>query len=457
MRSKSTLFICILFVGIGILTWLYYISADNSAAGKKDVAILLSQRLNDAVESQLNGPLLVSKAMASDYYVRDFLSREKELASTEAAAEMKHYLKGIQKSNDYVTAFLVSDDTKCYYTDQGLLKIVDPSNNHHDIWYSIFAQSDKDLTLDVDVDEANDKQWTVFVNSRIKDEAGNFLGVCGIGIEISDLQKLFDEYHRSYQVDIRLVNRDGLVQVDTSTINIETTYNSNNNFKESDDYFYVDRGDRGYEVTHYLKDLNWYLVISQTEEMHYKRAFNPMLPIFGALIFLILGLSYYIIFHRQVSPHASDMAMTDLLTGFGTRKNFVTTHGEHGIFQTTRYKVLAVVNIDFFNEAATKSDGDKILIMVAGHLKDTIGKMGNIYRWGFDEFILLLEWSPEFADGLLRQICRNIEKDGRVTISAGLTEVHLSEPIRQNYYRAKQGCYLVKEMGGNGVKMVSRT
>ena len=48
--------------------------------------------------------------------------------------------------------------------------------------------------------------------------------------------------------------------------------------------------------------------------------------------------------------------------------------------------------------------------------------------------------------------CKKIEEDGRVTISLGVTEIRLAESIKKNYHRACQACYIVKEMGGNGVK-----
>ena len=457
MRSKSTIFISILFAGILTLTWLFYTVGDDTTAGKKDVALLISQRLNDAVETQIHGALLVARSMSSDYYVRDFLSREAELSSEQAVSEMQQYLSGIQASNNYVTAFLVSDQTKCYYTNLGLNKVIDPENDHHDTWYNIFIQNNRDMALDVDVDEANDKQWTVFVNTRIEDENGRFLGVCGVGVVIADLQQLFEQYQKDYHVNVRLVNEDGLVQVDTNTINIETTYNTGSDFVKTNEYLYTDRDGSGFEVTHFIRSLRWYLVVTQTDAIHYKRTFDPTLAVVSALIFLILGLSYYFIFHTQFITGGMEQPETDPLTGFSTRKHFMSTHGEHAIFQTTRYKVVAVINIDFYDEAAAPSDSDRILSFVADRLKEIIGKMGDIYRWREDEFLLLLEWSPEFADELLRQLCREIEKDGRVTVSIGLTAVHLSETIRQNYYRAIQGCYLVKEMGGNGVKMVSGT
>ena len=146
--------------------------------------------------------------------------------------------------------------------------------------------------------------------------------------------------------------------------------------------------------------------------------------------------------------------LTDPLTGLWNRNYFKEVYGEKGIFHTTRYKAVAVCDIDSFKEANDRLDGDRILVYVAECLKRHVGGKGDVYRWGGDEFTILMEWSIDFAYGICREFCKEIEQDGRVTVSLGVTPVRMSDTVKQNYYRAVQGCYIVKEMGGNGVKRV---
>ena len=455
MKGKSILFIFLLLLTFGGLALLHYEMTDDTLAGKKEVAMLIAERLNDAVEMQIGAPIKVSRAMAEDTFLKRFLKEEKDMDRQEAIDVMMEFLTGIRDSNDYVTAFVVSDATGCYYTQNGFNKVVDPHNNHHDIWYSIFINSDDDLTLDVDVDETNDKRWTVFVNSKIKDETGRLLGVCGVGVVVSDLQELFVKYHDMYNVDVRLVNKDGLVQVDVSNINIEATYNANNEFSDDGDYVYTDRGDRGYEVSRFLQDLRWYLVVSQKNEKVYRRDFNPLMLLLSMAAFLVIAVLYFFIFRIYVHGRGDyEGADTDPVTGLWTYDYYLKMYGERGIFQSSRYKALAVIDIDHFTETAEK-EAREILLFFTRQLRLTIGEMGDIYQWDTDKFVILLQWSPDFAFELLRQICREMENDGRVTVSVGLTGVHLSDSIKRSYYRAMQGCCLVKEMGGNGVKRVS--
>jgi diguanylate cyclase (GGDEF)-like protein len=143
---------------------------------------------------------------------------------------------------------------------------------------------------------------------------------------------------------------------------------------------------------------------------------------------------------------------TDVLTGLPNRNYFKEVYGEHGIYNTTRYKSMVVWDVDSFKEANDSIDGNKVLTDIVEMAKQCFGEKGLLFRWGGDEFMGMLEWSVDFGTEICKEFCKMVEKDGRVTISIGITEVKLSDTIKKNYHRAVQGCYLVKEMGGNGVK-----
>ena len=142
----------------------------------------------------------------------------------------------------------------------------------------------------------------------------------------------------------------------------------------------------------------------------------------------------------------------DVLTGVPNRNYFKEAYGEQSMFNTMRYKTIAVYDIDSFKEANDTMDGDDILRVVTDIARRSFGEQGEIFRWGGDEFMVLMEWSMDFAYEICREFCKEVEKEGRVTVSVGVTEIKMSDTIKKNYYRAAQGCYLVKEMGGNSVK-----
>ena len=85
-----------------------------------------------------------------------------------------------------------------YQQENGTYKVIDATLDPHDIWYTDFINKKVPLVLDVDVDQNNKNLWTVFLNARIEDENGSLLGVCGIGLIMSKLQKVFSDYEKKY-------------------------------------------------------------------------------------------------------------------------------------------------------------------------------------------------------------------------------------------------------------------
>ena len=145
---------------------------------------------------------------------------------------------------------------------------------------------------------------------------------------------------------------------------------------------------------------------------------------------------------------------TDALTGFPNRYYFKENYGDAGLFLTMRYKSVAVLNVDGFVESCDDAEKDEVIRKIAHLVKEKLGENCEIFRWGEDSFVALMEWSMEFGQGICNELCGEVEKDGRVTISVGITEVKLTDTIKKHFHRAMQGCYMVKEMGGNGVKRV---
>lgn len=457
MKNKawviSSIYLAILCL-IGITA--YYAATLNSADEDKEFSILLTERIDDAIENRLNVPLKVSMAMANDSFLIDALMQENATSEKEVESLMMEYLKGLKESAGYSTAFVISDKTKRYYTPDGIFKIVNTEGDAHDIWYSVFLQQDNEFALDVDVDEVNEKAWTVFLDVKIRDDAGRLLGVCGVGVVMQDIQDLFKEYENRYGVKINLVDENGLVQADVNNINIETVYHAKQILSQTGQCVYTPKGVGGYVITKYIEQLNWYLVIQKYGADTGRGASPTPIVLMITITVLLIVLGYFRIRDekldiRSVKYNHYDNKK-DTLTGLYNRNYFKEVYGERGIFNTTRYKSIAVFDIDFFKEANDTMDGNKILLMVTECAKKTLGDNAEIFRWGGDEFAVLMEWSIEFATEICRQFVREVEKDGRVTISLGVTEVRLSDTIKKNYYRAAQACYIVKEMGGNGVK-----
>ena len=82
----------------------------------KEIDAMLTYRIYDSISSNLNEPIVVTKTMACDEFLEDFLKKEDSMTEDEAIAVMQNYLGSIKGRLDYDTAFLVSEKSRRYYT-----------------------------------------------------------------------------------------------------------------------------------------------------------------------------------------------------------------------------------------------------------------------------------------------------------------------------------------------------
>ena len=453
MKIKNWVwFLIILFVMFLVSNAAFFLMKEYGDEESKKNDIILAERIYDGIRSEIDGPILIARSMAKDSFLYDFLNDESSHSDELNNEQMKKFLEGIKDAADCNTIFVVSDKSKKYYTDKGLNKVINPDGDSHDVWYNVFKDKAEDYTVDVDRDEANNDKMTVFINYKVVDTDGTVLGVCGVGISMEKIQDIFKNYEDSYNIKVIFADQDGLVQADVNDINIETTYCDTADFSMAAEYKYDKNGFEGFTISRYVDELNWYLVVKETQKSYILDRLNYTFVLWSAVLFILIGLISVLLFRKGSMDQGAEYSTTDVLTGLPNRNYFKEVYGEHGIYNTTRYKSMVVWDVDSFKEANDSLDGNKVLTDIVEMAKQCFGEKGLLFRWGGDEFMGMLEWSVDFGTEICKEFCKMVEKDGRVTISIGITEVKLSDTIKKNYHRAVQGCYLVKEMGGNGVK-----
>lgn len=454
MRKLQVILVSSLFLFFSASLGFYYLFPARPVHTSEEFHILLADNIHDAIKSYIESPILIARMMADNVFIKEVLKNEKNYTDEYVIKRIQPWLLSTKQAGNYVTSFLISEASRRYYNFGGTYKVIDATLDPHDIWYTDFINKKVPLVLDVDVDQNNKNLWTVFLNARIEDENGALLGVCGIGLIMTKLQKVFSDYEKKYGIKISLVNKNGLVQVDTDSVNIESAYHSAQVLSDTEEFVYKKLSD-GFIVTSYISELDWYLVVRNGTEEHPELVIpkNFLLCEFCLFVFILLaGATFQKFFYKPVRPGSSCGQPVDPLTGLYNRNYFKDVYGERGILNTTRYKSIAVFDVDFFKEANDTYDGDTILKSVTRIAKKYIGSEGEAFRWGGDEFMLLFEQPLDNSYLLCRDFCKEVESHGHVTISVGVTAIRLSDTIKKNYYRAAQACYLVKEMGGNGVK-----
>jgi len=270
MKSKKLLIwtVLLILVSFSLITWISIGSLNTVIEGNdEELSKVLASKIYDSINNKLSEPIIVAQTMASDYYLIEPL-RGDDFPEEEMEETLVSYLRTLSGNMGYNSAFIVSENSRTYYTQKGFNKIVSPDTDAHDIWYSLFVDSGKKYDFDVDTDEVHDNVWTVFVNCRIEDTDGSLLGVCGVSVVMTELQNMLCAYEEEYDIKINLVNQEGLVQVDTDMINIENAVLDTAALDEEnpEEYVYQKQGDGGYTVSKYVENLGWYLVVQSNGE-----------------------------------------------------------------------------------------------------------------------------------------------------------------------------------------------
>ena len=304
-------------------------------------------------------------------------------------------------------------------------------------------------------DDGEDKKYHMLLTGRIHDacEATIIQNADAPKEElIAKLQTLFGQYETDYPVKIRIVDESGVSVLDSEYVYGNLVVREPTMKEGTKESAYIKKIRDGYLCTQFLDRLDLYVSVQSRgvkEEVDMR--------FFICMIFAFLGISVlaFILVERMDATRRNVRALTtevDPQTGLYTMRYFNELYGTKGSSNTTRYKSIAVFDIDSFAGSETRKDNGQIVLSIVDLAEQLFGERGVLFRFYDDQFMILMEWSAELAYEICREFCRKVEEQGHTTVSVGLTQIQIFDTIRKNYYRAVQYCFLVKEMGGNGVK-----
>ena len=160
-------------------------------------------------------------------------------------------------------------------------------------------------------------------------------------------------------------------------------------------------------------------------------------------------------------------AIEDPLTGLRNRRG-LHTYYERRIATNKNFDSTAIImcDIDHFkrvNDTYGHNAGDEVLKHVANTLSNSIGIDDGAFRWGGEEFILLLSHkhmaeAAEFAENLRKAIEADVitfeGTDIKITMSFGVSEIDPSLTTEENVEGVDAKLYYAKEHGRNRVTSV---
>lgn len=166
---------------------------------------LTSDNVFSEIKRELLRPVFISSMMAHDVFLRDWV-----LAGEQDESLITRYLHEIMARFDTFTAFFVSEKSRIYYQARGILKRVE-EQEERDVWFFRVREMPEDYELNVDPDLANLDALTVFINHRVLDYQGDFIGVAGVGLTINFVNQLIAEYGDKFNREIFFVDSGGEV------------------------------------------------------------------------------------------------------------------------------------------------------------------------------------------------------------------------------------------------------
>ncbi|MBT3346836.1 MAG: GGDEF domain-containing protein [Thiotrichales bacterium] len=150
----------------------------------------------------------------------------------------------------------------------------------------------------------------------------------------------------------------------------------------------------------------------------------------------------------------------DALTGLLNRRSFDDRLTSCIMYREVEsYTYLAMLDIDHFklvNDNFGHLYGDDVLIIFANQMRKIFSQERSLYRFGGEEFVVLLNGNKAEVESLLDKFRKSIEEYafpqvGKVTVSIGAAKVELKSAASELVDRADKALYYAKEHGRNKV------
>ena len=449
----------------------YAESLDSTRKQLKNRSLPLTvDNIYTKIQKQIIEPNLIASMMSNDTFMKDWLAHEENDID-----QITQYLAAIKNKYQIFTAFLVSAKSKNYYTANGLLEQVAPHNKNN-AWYFNFVNQTDMSEINIDYNKFMGQSLIMFINHKIYDDELNMIGVTGIGLKTSYINKMLKYFRQQYNFNVYFVNASGEVVISEQGVNSLKQLSEHSELKkiipdisnqDKQLFEYSELGESYLLTKKYIAELDTYVFVEAKVDdftQSVKEAFYFHLMI-SALITLLITL-IVLLYVRKIHTKLNNLASNDPLTGLPNRRTF-SRQLEHFISLNDRHPLklsLVFIDVDDFkmiNDAKGHDVGDNVLINIASILKSTIRQTDFIARWGGEEFIILLiDTQLQEAQLIAEQLRSNIEDNPylhqqakkEVTISLGVSQVNDNEEADSVFKRVDNALYQAKKHGKNTVE-----
>ncbi|TCL04249.1 sensor domain-containing diguanylate cyclase [Sodalis ligni] len=473
-KTRAIILFTLMLLGAFLLiSWSSYEVARQSLNNEieENTLPLTSDNVYSEIQQDLLRPIFVSSLMAHDTFVRDWvLDHEKDPNA------MIRYLSEIDRRFDTIFSFFVSDKTDRYYDPKRVLETVS-EKVRRDQWYfqAKSLPADKSYFIDVRLDPEDHARLDIFVNYKVQDYQGNFIGLTGIGISVEKIKALIEKYEQRYNRVIYFVDKSGQVVLHGQSFKRAMNIRQQPGIGPlttsiltvpGGSYQYRDQGRQVLLNTRLLPEFDWYLMVEQRDHPLQRVLYMTLLKNLGigaavSVVFLLL-LWLTIGGYQRRLEH---MATTDKLTGVMNRQafelRFLLFQRRRGSLLTGTPVALAIIDIDHFkpiNDYHGHGIGDRVIQHIAGIIQTSLRRTDSLCRWGGDEFLVLMpDCDSVQALARMATLSALIEQsplifDNKtipVTVSCGVAEHQGKEGVDALMNRADIALYQAKQRGRN--------
>jgi hypothetical protein len=230
---------------------------------------LTSDNVYSEIQRDLIRPIIISSLMANDTFVRDWV-----LKGEKGDAQITKYLKEIQEKYGAVTSFFVSEKSRTYYHADNILKKVSP-DEPRDNWYFRVRDMVRDYEINIDPDLANKDIMTVFINHRVFDYDGEFIGAIGVGLTVNAVLDLIEIYQAKFSRKVYFFDKSGKITMSGSGFDSSikavadfeqaALYMEAMNPEKESSFSYRDNGHMIHANIRYIEEWGWYLAVEKAE------------------------------------------------------------------------------------------------------------------------------------------------------------------------------------------------
>lgn len=419
---------------------------------------------------------LIVEQLLKPLHTSEALGKSRELVSLMETDEIneQNVFQALHRMEDEfgMYFFIASEKSRIQYNSDGTkLALVEGDVN----WYFKY----KDAPVDTIADIGKWEDTHFYIDIKIYNDAGEFLGFFGVGKSLKSFINVFDTYKQQYGYDFLFVDANGDIML-SSDATLMASYSDFTNLSELPWFSNLPEDaqskhnlnnrlvtiqQKQYLIAEVkLNQFNWtvYLLTPLDErQTEISQAFIfsvvTLLVVVFSLFLLIYNLLYY--FRRDMQPELVVRNANRL----PDRTNLEPLYND----LLEKYKSISVILVDIdnfatINDTYGRNAGDDVLDKIAAFLTTSSRENDVVGRWSSEEFVLLMpETGPheafDFAQNLRHGVATmaplSAHPQMQITCSFGVSFTASNRAMNEVTAHAEDALYQARRDGCNLVRM----